>query len=107
MMISIAVIGGLYGYGAAVVADVQLDPAPATPIQAPVLEKYVTHSKSSTNYHVRLPPWGPRTRPDSVDVSRSTYFELQVGDPLCILEHPGALGLAWFTTGVCQAAGPT
>ena len=101
LMLVLAVCGALYGYGATVILDVQLDPSAPVVVQAPVLEKFVTHGRSSTAYHLRLGPWGARTTPNVVDVSSATYGTLAPGDVACVIEHPGALGLAWFTVRTC------
>ena len=79
-----------YGYGAVAVVDIQFDSSAGTVFSAPVLGKYAYHGKSSS-YHLNLPPWGPRTRADSVEVSSVTYDALKVGEHG--LHHPASGGL--------------
>jgi hypothetical protein len=102
----VAVCAALYGYGATSVVDIQLDfsPGAVTPVQ--VLDKHETHGRHSHGYFVSLPAWGPRTGPNSTEVSAATYGALNIGDSVCVTQHPGALGLAWFTSGLCPAAAP-
>ncbi|MFI4936567.1 MAG: hypothetical protein ACHP7N_18325 [Caulobacterales bacterium] len=102
LLVFTAIFGGLYGYSAVRLADVQFDPSAGSVIQAPVLSKYETHGKS-TGYHLRLGPWGPTTAPSSVQVSSSTYAALNEGDNVCMTLHPGALTLPWFKLGLCTS----
>jgi hypothetical protein len=103
MMILLAVFGGLYGYGAAVLADVQFDTSPTTVIQVQVVDKFVGHDRSSTSYHLHLAPWGGRTATNEVQVSHAAYDKLAPGDMACIFQRQGALGLAWFTAHTCES----
>jgi hypothetical protein len=101
MMIVLTVCGGLYGYGALVVADVQFDASPTTIVQVPVVGKFLTYGRHSTYYHLRLAPWGARTTENAVEVSHRAYDALGPGDMACVFQHQGALGLAWFTAHAC------
>jgi hypothetical protein len=101
-----AVPAAAAGYGATAMIDIQFDTSAGTVFTAPVLGKYAYHGRSSS-YHLNLPPWGPRTQPDSVEVSHSTYDALNEGDTVCMTLHPGVLSLAWYTAGVCAQPTPT
>jgi hypothetical protein len=72
-----------------------------------VTGKYETHGRHSHSYNLNLPAWGPRTGPNSIEVSWSTYRAVNIGDNVCITVHPGAVGLPWFTSAVCPQAAPT
>jgi hypothetical protein len=100
MFLSLIGCAAAYGYGATAMVDIQFDTSAGTVFAAPVLGKYAYHGRSSS-YHLNLPPWGPRTRPDSVEVSPKTYDALNVGDTVCITLHPGVVNLPWYSTGVC------
>ena len=102
MTVLLAVSGGLYGYGAIVLADVQFDTSPATVIQVPVVGKFLTYDLPSTHYHLRLAPSGARTTPKEVEVPHPVYEALRPGALACIVRHPGALGLAWLTARTCE-----
>lgn len=99
--IMMAVFGAMLGYGAIVALDVDYDGAPPAVLPVPVLEKYVTHGRNSTTYHLRVPPFGARQAASSLTVGRATYAALDPGGQVCVLEHPGALGLTWVTTRLC------
>jgi len=101
MMFLLAVSGGLYGYGAIVLADVQFDTSPTTVVQVPVVDKFLTYDRTSTGYHLRLSPWGARTTVNEVEVPHAVYDALRPGALACIVQHPGALRLAWFTARAC------
>jgi hypothetical protein len=103
MMFLMAVSGGLYGYGAIVLADVQFDTSPTTVVQVPVVDKFLTYGRHATYYHLRLAPWGARTTPSEVEVPHAAYDALRPGALACIVLHPGALGLAWFTARTCRS----
>jgi hypothetical protein len=106
MLTVVTVCAALYGYGATSVIDIQLDfsPGAVTPVQ--ILDKHETHGRRSHSYYLSLPAWGPRTGPNAIEVSAATYGALNIGDSVCVTQHPGALGLAWFTSGLCPAAAP-
>jgi len=107
-LLSVAIIGGVYGYGAYAVADVRFDPSPGTAYQAAIVGKNTSTSRSSTYYHLSLAPWGPVTAAaSSVTVSKSVYDALQPGDPVCLTLHPGAMGTGWYDVALCGgASGP-
>jgi len=106
MLSVVTACAALYGYGATSVIDIQLDFSPGAVTPASVLDKHETYGRHSHGYYLSLPAWGPRTGPNSIEVSAGTYGALNIGDTVCITQHPGALGLAWFTSGLCpQPAG--
>jgi len=100
-MFLLAISGGLYGYGAIVLADVQFDTSPTTVVLAPVTGKFLSYDRGSTHYHLRLAPWGARRTSNEVEVPHAAYDTLGPGALACIVQHPGALRLAWFTARAC------
>jgi hypothetical protein len=102
MFLTLIGCAAAYGYAATAMVDIQFDTSAGTVFTAPVLGKYAYHGRSSS-YHLNLPPWGPRTHPDSVEVSPKTYDALNIGDTVCITLHPGVVNLAWYSVGVCAA----
>jgi hypothetical protein len=101
-VILLALIGGALGYGAPAMIDVRFDTSEAQPIHSPISSMYASRGRSTT-YHLRLPPWGPRTQPNTVTVSGSLYDRLNPGDPVCIDLHPGLLQISWFVVQACPA----
>jgi len=100
----VAICAALYGYGATSVVDIQLDfsAGEVTPVQ--VLDKHEYRGRHSHSYDLYLPAWGARTGRNSIEVSSATYSAVNVGDSVCLTVHPGAIGLPWFTSGVCGGA---
>jgi len=100
----VALCAALYGYGATSVVDIQLDfsAGEVTPVQ--VVGKHESRGSRSHTYDLDLPAWGPRTGPNSIEVSSAIYNAINIGDSICITLHPGAIGLPWFTSAVCPEA---
>jgi len=105
-LLQFALACGAYGYAAFAVVDIQFDSSAGSVIPAQVLGKHTTRNRHSYNYYLELPPWGPRTRPNNVEVTSTTYSALQIGDTVCMVLHPGALTLPWFTAKVCDGTTP-
>ena len=105
-LLTVAFVGGVYGYAAYTVADVQFDPSPGAAYQAAIVGKNTSTSRSSTYYHLMLSSWGPVAAGSSVTVSESTYNALQPGDPICLTLHPGAMGAGWYAVSLCGSSEP-
>jgi hypothetical protein len=85
----------LHPYGAAVLADRLLDRSEDRRYEAEVLERSVSTGKVTT-YNLRLGPWGPRDRPESVEVSRRVYDRVDRGAIVSVVVRDGALGMPWY-----------
>ena len=94
--------GAMAGWGGAVLADTRLDHAPGMPFQAPVQYRGVTFSRHGhATYYVRLGPGGPLSSVTRMVVPYETYQALREGQSACLTEHPGAIGLAWYSVAAC------
>jgi hypothetical protein len=100
--ITMAVLGAAFGYGALVALDVDYDASPPAVLPVQVLDKYVTYGRNSTTYHLRVPPFADRKTVSSLKVDNAAYRSLKPGDQVCVLEHPGAIGLPWVTARLCD-----
>ena len=100
----VAFCAGAYGYGATSVVDIQFDFSAGDVSQVQVLDKHEYSGRHSHSYNLNLPAWGPRTGPNSIEVSAATYRAVNIGDNVCITLHPGAVGLPWFTSNACGGA---
>ncbi len=99
-MITVGICAFAFGLGCVGSADTILDRGEAQIYKAQIVEKYVTHGKS-TSYTWVLGAWGPITGTrESVD--SDLYDQLQVGDMACVHFHPGALRLRWYTISTCD-----
>jgi hypothetical protein len=95
---------GAYGYGACALGNALLDRFPATSYTAQVYGKHVTGGRQRTP-EIRLGPWGPRKAAADVAVRWELYRGLRIGETVCVLVHPGALGVPWYRVARCQSGG--
>lgn len=91
----------LYTTGALLHANTLFDRSPVQLFQPHVLDKRVSHGKS-TSYYLELEPWGPRQEAKSVMVPRTLYLSVAVGDPVCVWLRSGALHSPWFFVRRCS-----
>jgi hypothetical protein len=96
-----ALFGGGYGSGAMIFADRTFDHGPGQTYAAVVQREYVSRGRHTTR-HLVLGPWGGQTGETDASVSSGVYDALQPGQTACVTEHPGALAMPWFTTGLCN-----
>jgi hypothetical protein len=97
-----AVLGAAIGYGGMIALDVDFDGSPPAVLPVTVLDKYITTSRNSVRYHLRVPAFGGRQAVSSLNVDRPTYDTLGPGAQVCVLEHRGAIGLPWVTARLCD-----
>lgn len=89
-----------YPFGAVRSVNVRLDRAAPERFHVEVLEKRITPGKCPT-HTLRLAAWGP-VASEEREVDRDLYDGVDVGGAICTVLHPGALGLRWFTLGLCE-----
>ena len=99
------VCGAVYGYAATSLADIQFDTSPGVTVPVEVIDQSRSCGRSC-RYQLKLAAVGGRLQPGWVDVSSYLYYRVRAGDTVCMINHPGALTLPWYTTGLCGAAGP-
>lgn len=100
-LFALFVFGAIYGIFAVNAVDTVPDRSVPDVFQTVVFRKYVTHGRS-THYYLRLAPWGPVTDTSSVAVSNHLYHAVNVGDQVCVQEHPGFLHAPWYTVSPCS-----
>lgn len=77
-----------------VVINAQLDRAAVEQHQQVVTRKFVSRGRSASN-NIEFSSW--RNRPfERISVSRQTYDQFQVNQPIIVDLHPGALGIPWI-----------
>jgi hypothetical protein len=64
---------------------------------AQVLNRYITHGRHSTFYHLWLTDWHSERDHQELRVDASTYNELVKGDAVVVSEREGYLGERWLT----------
>jgi hypothetical protein len=88
-------VGVAYGYGVIVEANARLDRSPGKSYTAIVQNKQVSSGRSPT-YELELSPWGPMAGTNELDVSSSTYKQIQTGQTVQLKLKMGALGVQWY-----------
>ncbi|HKD54923.1 MAG TPA: hypothetical protein VKB72_11985 [Steroidobacteraceae bacterium] len=99
--IALFCIMGAYGYGAVALGNSQLDGAAGQNYRVQVLAMHYSRGSRSTTYYLTLAPWGPRTSPEDVSVTRAVYADTRSGGQVCIHQGPGALGIGWYVVKNC------
>lgn len=91
----------VYLFGAITQANTLLDHSKRQVFALRVLDKRVSHGKS-TSYYLRVEPWGPRSNENEVEVPSSMYQAVSVGQNACVLLWPGALHAPWYVVRTCR-----
>jgi hypothetical protein len=103
-----AVVMTFYAGAAAQVANVWLDQAEPQVYRLPIISaRSEFHSRTEGPWHFTLGAWGPRFSSEEYDVEESLYRRAKAGQIVCILDHPGRLGMAWFEVDACRGRGRT
>lgn len=87
--------GVAYGYGLIVEANALFDRSPGILYTAAVQSKEIISGRSTT-YRLELSPWGPNAGTNELDVSSSTYNQIQTGQTVRLKMKMGALGVHWY-----------
>jgi hypothetical protein len=90
-----------YTYGGVVEANALFDRSPPLVYEATVVGKHKSSGKT-TQYYLRLTPWGPRRTEDDVSVSRALYESSNPGRTMCVVHRAGALEIPWFEVYACR-----
>ena len=90
-----------YPWGALTLANAMLDHGAPEVFPVTVRGKHVSSGKH-TSWDLDLDPWGPVAERKSVDVGRRLYGLVSVGDRVCVVLRPGALGARWYGVVRCR-----
>ncbi len=87
---------GFWGYvfGCMSILNGMLPQPPPTQFQPRIISKYIEGGRSHARMFA-LGPWGPFDD-DEVQGTLIMYDQLNPGDSICMLLHPGAFGFAWY-----------
>ncbi|BAU47474.1 hypothetical protein SVA_0895 [Sulfurifustis variabilis] len=92
-----------YAYGGVVEANALLDRSAPQVYEAKVVDKHKSSGKT-TQYYLRLTPWGPRATEEDVSVTRDLYESSSAGRTMCVVYRAGALEIPWFTVYPCRGS---
>lgn len=87
----------LSAYPASVIAiaNALFDGLPSESYLVEVIRKHSTSGKATT-YYLGVPPWGPFSEANDVQVPANFYRQVEVGQAVCVDLHQGAFGLRWY-----------
>jgi hypothetical protein len=69
-------------------------------------KRIVHHRRNPDSYRLTIAPLPGTSKPISSDVSAAFYAQLVEGEAMCVSQHPGALGFAWFEERACPTTAP-
>lgn len=90
-----------YGFGGALVADIQLDNTPGQVVEVSVEDMQQSHSRRYDSFRLKVAPFGPYSKAKWVEVSATAFETIKPGQAACATVHQGALSLPWFTVATC------
>ena len=86
----------LVGFGSELFLNGWLDSGTPAAHTVRVSERYTTHSKNSTNYHMALDSWRRPGETEHLDITRGLYERIIPGQTLMmIVTKPGRFGFEW------------
>jgi hypothetical protein len=93
--IGFAVLALSYGYGSIMELNGLKDRGVPITYSAHVESKHISSGKT-TNYEVRVGPWGTQTKGGEIDVGRDAYGLVEVGSNVPVTVRHGWLGVDWY-----------
>lgn len=100
-LLAVLLVSGFYIFGGIVEANALLDRSEPQVFAASVVGKRVSTGRT-TQYYLRLAPWGPRREEDDVTVPRALYAATAAGERVCVVFREGALQIRWFVVDSCR-----
>jgi hypothetical protein len=102
--VTVAATAAVYAYSALFVVDLNADGSRPTLLRVILAGKHEAAGRNGPKSQIfDLPAWGPAIESTSVVVDQPTYDAVQPGEPVCVLLHPGTVGIAWYQVRVCPA----
>ena len=95
VLVFIAGVAGLYGYGAALTINELFDRSAPQNFPVVIETKFVRTGRGAGSFF-RLSPWGAEAMKREYATSRNTYSRLQVSDSICASLYLGAIGMRWY-----------
>jgi hypothetical protein len=92
----------VWGLGLIVGADRLFDRAQPKVYPAPVLAKHIEPGRRGDHYVLDLGPWALHAQGEQLE-NRALFRRVREGDSICMVIHPGALGMAWMERVPCVA----
>ncbi|NQZ08166.1 MAG: hypothetical protein HRT35_13495 [Algicola sp.] len=90
-----------YGWAVTVSLNGVLDSSESQIYPVTVLEKQNSGGKSKT-WNLKLAPWALQSTPEDIEVSKSKYEAIAVGDTVDVHVREGAFGMPWYYVKIAQ-----
>jgi hypothetical protein len=101
-----AILGAvLVCWGGGMVLNGSQDVSEKTAYQVQVMDKYTTHSKNNTSYHIRVNAWREGFSSYVFNVGKHAYYSIDRGDPCTVVSKAGLFGFEWIVSQVCHPDG--
>lgn len=98
-------VGLAYGYGVVCLANTVIDRKTLRVTEVTVIRKYIRGGKDHTRY-LALGPSVVSPKGGDESVSLEIYEKAVVSQKVCLVEHPGSLGLKWYEILLCESTLP-
>jgi hypothetical protein len=95
----------LVSWGGGMVLNGSQDVSEKVPHQVTVMDKYTTHSKGETTYHIRTNSWDSRFPYYRFSAGKELYQRINAEDPCIVTTGSGLFGFEWVASHVCHPAG--
>jgi hypothetical protein len=99
---ALVLAAGAYGFGAVGLANQLLDGSPRQVYRTGVEGTRISRGSKSASWYVDVGPWGPRSKPEEISVSRHIYDTVARGDTVCVIVGSGAIGVPWYRLDLCE-----
>lgn len=95
MAASLGLLMYSYSFGTYLISNCLFDKSESQKFTSRVIDKEVSAGKTTT-YYLKIDPWGPRTTPENVSVTKDEYEATNIGDNVNIYLRHGLLRTPWF-----------
>lgn len=102
-LVTVFLFTASYVLGVITQTNALLDTALPQSFPATVFRKTISRgAKGGSNFYLWLGPWGPRQETSTESVAPWLYNSVAPGQSVCVLLHPGALKIPWYTVTSCH-----
>ena len=103
LQVALAAGGGVWflAYGAVSLINVTLDQSRGAVVPRTITDKFIDRGTKTDSYYLDVDSWTGAGSTE-IRVPSDFYDAVSIGDQVCITNHAGALGVAWFDIGLCR-----
>lgn len=86
----------IYSFSGTYGINCVFDQSEANVYNARVIDKKISKSRRSTSYYVKVTPWGHHLDSEKIEVGKSQFDDLEVGEHISIDVHEGLFSIPWY-----------